>query len=1467
MEHLFKLHKDRNARVFVSSTFRDMMDEREHLVKDVFPSLREKLSAKGVSFAEVDLRWGISEQDALDGKVVEICLDEIDQSRPYFIGIIGDRYGWVPADSEHDIFNRLKQRFPWAIDDIKEGLSITEMEIQYGVIRNPDMHGRSFFYIKANHEDQADSSPDAEKLRLLKKKLIESKGINTREYNDINHLGQMVYDDLGRLLENDFPEEADEKPLARINRDQNAFLNNRLRNYVLQEDVFEAFSEKVALSFNPVLLSGQEGLGKTSLMANWIDKLHRENPRRPILYRFPGASVELQQPQALVRNLCSEIIQYFDFQFEIPKDTSALYALFHKLLESIDPQKELIVVIDGLDDLSLGQNEAPFQWLPDSLAPNVKIVVSLNNGPLCEVFRLKGYDFFEIQNLRIEGIRDFVTRYLAFFGKTVDKEMMDLILGSALSSNPMMLKSMLEEVRMYGSFESLKEFSSRYALCTDCPSFFNTLLDRLQDDVDSKIKGLTAVLLSLIRLSKNGLSESELLSLGAAWYKQGYKIPHLFWSPVLASCSLFFNRRNGYISIANKDLINVIDSRFLDDENARLYYHQIMAAWFSLQPLEKRSMDELPFHLEGSGNWEGLYQYLSLPAVFKYLFINHLFSLADLWNKLSSRYSFADTYLLWLDEFESGLFEPAEKGAYLALAGNLAFFAGLKSDAAKVLEPALEIMKSAKGLAHPDTISVTKLLAGIWQDLSEPEKSLALLQAIQEKIEAEDPENPELIGIQSMQADVFQFLGQYDKAAELYAQSIDKLISSEIADGNELIDSINNLGHLYYKRAKYQQAEDLYLKALNHSILKYGDFHHFTAAIYLNLGELFRHTCQWDKSLSHTEKALEIREKIFGSTHPSTANLYNNISMLYYDMGQLDKALSFALKALEIRTAYLGPHHPQTLTVINNLASVFRKMGDWDKAIEYQKQALEGRMAVFSENHPAVSYTLNQLAVLYLEKKEFDKARPLLEKAYQNQIDNPGINHPDTLSTMSNLSLCYEQENQIDKAIAILEKANEAWLMSEAAYTPSHYEFLNNFAISLFNHDKTDELQAHLLKLLGFWQKAKVKDQGLFARTVEIMGAMQNAATSVEQMSGLWEKATETAGLLFPKVHPIKRTILKNHAAFLSETGHIGESIRLLEMIASEMSPSDNENYEWTNIQINLGENYSRAGRYDEAEAVFHKMIEMKQDNDSFAMRNAYVAKPFAEHKMRYRRYEEAQEILNEALDLLNTLNEPVPAATSRIFGLLGECFIETRNYKDAITVLEIALEDYGKFAERDGLVSAKYYHFLGQASYQTKDYKRADYWLNKALEVYENMLNENHPIILDVCYDLAWNLYSLGDIEQACQLHDGILNKRLEILGDKHQKSHESLFSIARLIHSAGDIEKASQVMVHIIDLRIKADLFVNDFTLRMLNFITAILMESDNKEKAVIFAEQAYLLCLELYGKEDKETIELHHKYQSLK
>ena len=87
--------------VFISSTFNDMHAERDYLVKRVFPELQDWCERRKLRLVDIDLRWGVTEQDATHNKnAVRVCLSRIDDCRPFFLCFLGQRRGWVPKEGE-----------------------------------------------------------------------------------------------------------------------------------------------------------------------------------------------------------------------------------------------------------------------------------------------------------------------------------------------------------------------------------------------------------------------------------------------------------------------------------------------------------------------------------------------------------------------------------------------------------------------------------------------------------------------------------------------------------------------------------------------------------------------------------------------------------------------------------------------------------------------------------------------------------------------------------------------------------------------------------------------------------------------------------------------------------------------------------------------------------------------------------------------------------------------------------------------------------------------------------------------------------------------------------------------------------------------------------------------------------------------------------------------------------------------
>jgi REP element-mobilizing transposase RayT len=167
--------KEKSIKIFISSTFKDMHSERDVLVKYVFPELKKRGLHYGLHIQEIDLRWGVTKEEAESGKALEICLDEIDQSRPFFIGLIGSRYGWVPPSYEINSH----EKYDW-LNEIIPGYSITALEIIHGVLKQTQNAPQAFFCFR----DEAFLNDVPEEYHPM---LIETEMTNQSKIQNLKH--------------------------------------------------------------------------------------------------------------------------------------------------------------------------------------------------------------------------------------------------------------------------------------------------------------------------------------------------------------------------------------------------------------------------------------------------------------------------------------------------------------------------------------------------------------------------------------------------------------------------------------------------------------------------------------------------------------------------------------------------------------------------------------------------------------------------------------------------------------------------------------------------------------------------------------------------------------------------------------------------------------------------------------------------------------------------------------------------------------------------------------------------------------------------------------------------------------------------------------------------------------------------------------------------------------------------------
>ena len=275
--------------VFVSSTFKDMQFERDALHSITAHKINESLLKYGEQIYFGDLRWGVN-TTALDSeegakRVLEVCLDEIDDCKPYMIVLIGERYGWIP---DGELIRRAAEQRGIAVPD---GISVTQLEIEYGALSRAAGDGRVLFYFR--ELDKSGMTPDElcdydaetelhrEKVEMLKNRIRELYPESVRTYtakwdpaartvSGLDGFLDTVRDDLSRLISADIDRDMSLPWQKRAMLSAHRYFLDNAKHYAdVERETRDLFNGPFAKNGCRMLfIKGEVGTGKTAYISH-----------------------------------------------------------------------------------------------------------------------------------------------------------------------------------------------------------------------------------------------------------------------------------------------------------------------------------------------------------------------------------------------------------------------------------------------------------------------------------------------------------------------------------------------------------------------------------------------------------------------------------------------------------------------------------------------------------------------------------------------------------------------------------------------------------------------------------------------------------------------------------------------------------------------------------------------------------------------------------------------------------------------------------------------------------------------------------------------------------------------------------------------------------------------------------------------------------------------------------------------
>ncbi len=996
---------NRQIRVFISSTFRDMKAERDYLVKFIFPQLRKLCESRQVVWGEVDLRWGVTDEQKAEGKVLPIVMEEIRRCRPYFIGLLGERYGLPYELIPEEIINRE----PWLREYADGHTSLTELEILHGVLRDPTVANHAFFYFRdpnylnhlpagSNLADFVSKNPESKaRLASLKKKIRESGARFHENYSDPKALGERVLNDLMALIDRLFPKGSEPDPLHKEAAEHEAYAQSRRTVYIGREEYFARLDAHAEASDDKSLVVlGESGSGKSALLANWVARYREKHPDNNIINHFIGSSSHSADWAAMLMRIMGEFKRRFDIQGDIPDKPDELRMAFANWLHMAAARGKIVIVLDALNQLEDRDQALDLVWLPPEIPENVRLILSTLPGRPLDDLNKRNWPSMQVEPLTEPERATFIVRFLGLYTKALEADPANRIANAKQTSNPLYLKALLDELRQWGEHFTLDKQIDYYLEAANIEELYEQVLERYEKDYERERPGLVRDAMTAIWASRRGLSEAELLEI---LNPKEEPLPQAIWSPLHLAAEQSLMSHSGLISFAHDYMRQAVQNKYLSLEEEQKQSHLELAGYFEQKELTLHKVDELPWQYRQTEAWQKLYNLLIDLEFFAIAWVKDEYEVKTYWASIENK-----SPLRLIDAYKPVLDAPTLYQDYIWEVGKLLGDTGHPDEA---LELRSYLVNHFRNIGNKQKLSECLGNQG-WSYYSRGELNEAMkLNKEQEDLCKEVGDKNGLSRSLGNQAIILKDWGEYDEAMILHMSQ--KHLCIELGNRPLLSSCLGNQASLHYLLCEFNEAMTLY-KEQESLCRELGDKDGIQICLGNQANVLFSRG-ELDESMKlHKEEERVCREL---GNKDGLQRTFGNQAIIFMERGELDEAMKLYRDQEQI-CRDLGLRNGLAIS-LGNQALILKDRGDLDKAMKLHKE--EERIFKELGNKDGLQRTFGNQAIILQERGELDEAMKLHKE--EERICKQLGNKDGLQRTFGNQAIILKELGELDEAMKL----------------------------------------------------------------------------------------------------------------------------------------------------------------------------------------------------------------------------------------------------------------------------------------------------------------------------------------------------------------------------------------------------------------------------------------------------------------
>jgi serine/threonine protein kinase len=321
--------------------------------------------------------------------------------------------------------------------------------------------------------------------------------------------------------------------------------------------------------------------------------------------------------------------------------------------------------------------------------------------------------------------------------------------------------------------------------------------------------------------------------------------------------------------------------------------------------------------------------------------------------------------------------------------------------------------------------------------------------------------------------------------------------------------------------------------------------------LYETLGTVYDMLGEFPKADALLQLALQKKIAALGPDDQHIADTLVEIGVVKGDLNQFKEAVSYVNKGLALDRRHLRPDDAKVLDAESELGRVLLVSGDVKQSIAILEPLVQRAPANRDEEY-TLSQSLQALGIAYQYTGHQDMAQAITQRSLELDRGLFGNDHPQVASDLANLASSRLTQGKFAEAEPMYRESQQIF---QNWYGPDHPDtttVTSLLARTLMPEGKDSEAEPILRAALAVEQKAYGGSDARIAFTLDALGKIE-----------------------------LKRRAVADAVRDFTQAADMSEAL------------VGEENYQTANIRSDLGDAYTKQGRFDKAEPILRNAVAM----------------------------------------------------------------------------------------------------------------------------------------------------------------------------------------------------------------------------------------------------------------------------------